>query len=103
MTAATRVQTDDIRIRTSGAKMGSASSVTPIAADILSQSGKSVFYTRLTNLFHAVLVRAHPVHVLRDDRVVVTGELEPIEVDRASITGISADRQADLGPGRTSV
>src|ERR1051326_1137192 len=68
--------------------MRASYAVAPITADVLGQGSEGMFEPRLANLFEAVVVAgatAHPIHILRDDWMVVTRQLKPIQVDGAGM------------------
>src|ERR1700681_283137 len=86
--------------------MRAAYSVTAKVADVVGQCGKSVFEPGLANLFKAVSVAgsaAHPVHILRDHRMVGIWQLKPVQIHDSLITRGRSNSEPDKGSRASSL
>ena len=94
------VQTRRVRVRAARAKMGAAHSVTAKITDVVHQCGEGMLKPGLANLLEAVVViraAAHPIHILRDNWMIVARQLKPIQVYDALITRCRSNSEADKG------
>jgi len=69
------------------------------AAHVFFQRFKGVFHPGLTDLLNAIVVAAHSIEVLGNDRVIVLGQCEPIDGLIAVVTRICSYVQTNLGRG----
>ena len=96
-----RIQARAVRI---GASHAEASAQFPTiaakAAGILLQGGERMLQPGLANLLKALVVgrsAAHPIEILRNDRMVGIWYRKPIQFGHSVIAGGRSHRQADLG------
>src|SRR5215469_6269270 len=68
-------------------------------ADAIFQCEKSMFHPGLADLFEAVVIvraAAHPIEILRHDRMIGLRQCKPIDSVIAVVTGICPDREPHL-------
>src|SRR5215471_4844689 len=81
--------------------LAATTGITPKPAGVVFQCSKRMLHPRLANLFKAfgvITTAAHPVEVLRNDRVICVGQCEPIDRLGAVITGSGCHSKTDLRP-----
>src|SRR6267378_2225394 len=89
-------------MRASRATRGVATKVASVAF----QSEERMLQPRLSDLFKAIVVArsaAHPIEILRNDRMVGIWQLKPIERLVAVITRGCAHPQTNLGPATSKL